>query len=343
VECAAGPPTLASALAANIDRQGGYVFVSANAGQTVFRRDSSSVKLTQTDCLDEAGGAGPPAGCREAKGAAGSDAVVTPDGNHAALNAQDFGISFFTFDRGAGRLAQRATRPCFSAPAAPPCEHAPGLMGGAGGVTVSPNGLYVFAASRGGSVASFERDFGPRCGNRSITLRRRVPLWVPLTCTDVNGDAVVLAIASPPIFGTLGAVDQAKNRVRYTPPPRRKGRDSFRYRGTARGLAAAPATVILNIVAAPARGDRKPPNTRITAGPPKTTKSRTVRFKFRSTERGSEFQCKPDWRKRWTSCRSPKSYTRLRPGRHSFLVRAIDQAGNVDRTPAKRVWRVRRR
>jgi hypothetical protein len=342
VECVPGSPTLAQAWAANIDSQGGYVFVSANGGQTVFRRDGGAGRLSQTDCLDEAGGAPPPAGCREAKGAAGTDAVVTPDGNHAVLNAQDFGISFYTFDRAAGRLAQRTTRACFSAPVAPPCEHAAGLMGGAGSVTVSANGLVVFAAFRGGAVASLDRDFAPRCENKSITVRRRAALWVPLTCTDVNGDEVALATASPPIFGTLGRVDQAKDRVLYTPPPRRKGKDSFRYRGTARG-SAATATVTLNIVAAPAKTDRKPPNTRITAGPPKTTKSRTVRFKFRSTERGSEFQCKPDWRKRWTSCRSPKSYSRLRPGRHSFQVRAIDRAGNVDRTPAKRFWRVTRR
>ena len=268
---------------------------------------------------------------------------MTPDGNHAALNAQGFGISLFTFDRATGKLAQRATRGCFSASAAPPCEHAPGLMGGAGGVTVAPNGLSLFTASRGGSIASIDRDVGPQCQSKSITLRRRVPVWVPLTCTDVNADAVTLALASPPLFGTLGAMDQAKRRVRYIPDATRKGKDRFRYRGTARGLAAPPATVTLNVLAAPAKTDRKPPNTRITAGPPKTTSSRVVRFKFRSTERGSEFQCKPDWRKRWTNCRSPKSYSRLRPGRHSFQVRAIDRAGNVDRTPAKRIWRVARR
>jgi DNA-binding beta-propeller fold protein YncE len=339
VECAVGPATLAQASAANIDRQGAYVFVSGNGGQTVFRRDGSTGRLTQTDCLDEAGGAAAPAGCREAKGAAGTDAALTPDGNHAALNAKDVGVSFFTFDRSAGTLAQRTNRPCFSAAAAPPCQHAPGLMGGAGGVTIAPNALSVFAASRGGSVASFDLDVAPRCQNKSVTLRKRVPVWIALSCSDLNGDAVTLVPATPPTFGTLGRIDQAKKRIRYIPEDGR--RDSFRYRGTARGTAGPPALVTLTI-RAPVKTDRKAPNTRITAAPPKVTRSRTARFKFRSTERGSEFQCKPDWRKRWASCSSPKSYGRLRPGRHSFQVRAIDRAGNIDRTPAKRVWRVNR-
>jgi DNA-binding beta-propeller fold protein YncE len=342
VECLAGSPTLTQAWAANLDAQGAYVFVSANGGQTVFRRDVATGRLTQTDCLDEVGGSGPPSGCHEATGVAGTDAVVTPDGGHAALNAQGLGISFFSFDRAAGTLSQWPTRPCLSAPAAPPCQQASGLMGGAGGVTVSANGLNFFAAFRGGAVASVERDFVPRCQSPSITVRRRKPLVVPLACTDVNGDAVTLSISSPPTFGILGRVDQTNNRVLYTPDPRRKGKDTFRYRGSARGLPGPVATVTLSIVAAPAKGDRTPPNTRILAGPPKTTKLRTARFKFESTERGSEFQCKPDWRKRWTSCRSPKSYANLRRGRHSFRVRAIDGAGNADRTPAKRIWTITR-
>lgn len=347
-ECVSGPPTLAQAWAANIDAQGGFVVVSAAGGNTLYRRDPSAGRLSQTDCLDEVGATGPPGGCHEVTGAAGGDAAFTPDGNDVVLNASGFGLSFFTLDRGTGKLAQRPTRGCFAASPTAQCQHAPGLLGGLGSVAVSPNGLSIFAAFRvpqanGGSIASFERDFVPRCENKSITVRKRVPLWVALTCTDVNGDEVTLAIASPPAVGTLGAVDHAKDRVRYTPDPKRKGKDSFRYRGTARGSAATPAAVTLNILAAPVKADRKPPNTRITAGPPKTTRSRAVRFRFRSTERGSEFQCKPDWRKRWTSCRSPKRYSRLRPGKHSFRVRAIDRAGNVDRTPAKRSWKVTRR
>jgi DNA-binding beta-propeller fold protein YncE len=342
-ECVAASPTLTQAWAANLDRQGAFVVVSAAGGNTVFRRDQTNGRLTQTDCVYEVGTPAPLGACHEVKGAAGSDAAVSPDGNHVVLNASGLGLSFLTLNRTTGRLAQRASRGCFAASPAPPCQNVPGLLGGLGSVALSPNGIYVFAAVRvppgnGGSVVSFERDVAPRCRNRSITVRRRPPLWVPLACTDANGDRVTLAIAAPPLFGLLGKVDQAKDRVRYTPDATRKGRDTFRYRGTARGSSGPAATVTLKVLAKPARADRTPPNTRITAGPPPTTTSRAARFTFTSTERGSDFQCKPDWQKLWSSCSSPKRYSPVRPGSHAFQVRAVDSAGNVDRTPAKHVW-----
>jgi DNA-binding beta-propeller fold protein YncE len=316
-ECAAGPASLAEGRGVNLDPQGAFLIASAAGGNTLFRRDATTGRLTQAGV----------------SGVAGSDAAFTPDGTDVVLNAGGAGLSFFTLDRATGKLSQRVTQ-------------LPAILAGLGGVTVSSNGMYVFAAFRappanGGSVASFERDVSPRCQSKAITLRRRKPVVVPLTCTDANDDQITLAIAAPPVYGTLGRVDQTNDRVLYTPDPRRKGKDPFKYRGTARGSSGPAATVTINVLAPPAKRDRRPPNTRITSGPPTTTSARTARFKFRSSERGSDFQCKPDWRKRWASCRSPKSYANLRRGRHSFRVRAIDPAGNVDRTPAKRDWTVR--
>jgi hypothetical protein len=85
--------------------------------------------------------------------------------------------------------------------------------------------------------------------------------------------------------------------------------------------------------------DKTPPDTRITKGPPGRTHKRTVKFKFTSTEANSTFQCKLD-RKPFKTCRSPKKYKRLKPGKHAFKVRAIDPAGNVDPTPAVRRFKV---
>lgn len=344
-ECVAASPTLTQAWAANLDRQGAFVFVSAAGGNTVFRRDQTNGRLTQTDCVYEVGTPAPVGTCHEVKGAAGSDAAVSPDGSHVVLNASGLGLSFLTFNRSTGRLAQRASRGCFAASSAPPCQNVPGLLAGLGSVALSRNGLYVFAAVRvppanGGSIVSFERDSAPRCRSRSITLRRRTPLAVPLTCTDPNGDRVTLAIAAPPLYGLLGKVDQAKDRVRYIPDPTRRGSDVFRYRGTARGSSGPAARITLKVLAKPAKADRTPPNTRITAGPPPATTSRAARFTFTSTERGSDFQCKPDWQKLWSSCLSPKRYSPVRPGSHLFQVRAVDSAGNVDRTPARHTWTV---
>ena len=42
----------------------------------------------------------------------------------------------------------------------------------------------------------------------------------------------------------------------------------------------------------------------------------------------------------WGSCTSPKGYASLADGSHKFEVRAIDQAGNTDQTPASFTWTV---
>jgi Ca2+-binding RTX toxin-like protein len=82
------------------------------------------------------------------------------------------------------------------------------------------------------------------------------------------------------------------------------------------------------------------PNTKLTKGPKAKTKSHKTKFTFKSTEAGSRFQCKLD-RKAWKGCKSGVTYKRLKKGKHTFRVRAIDAAGNVDQTPAKKTWRIR--
>jgi len=64
-----------------------------------------------------------------------------------------------------------------------------------------------------------------------------------------------------------------------------------------------------------------------------------ARFAFRSDQVGSKFLCKLD-DKPFDLCGSPKRYTGLAPGRHVFWVRAIDPAGRVDLSPAKRTFAV---
>jgi len=53
------------------------------------------------------------------------------------------------------------------------------------------------------------------------------------------------------------------------------------------------------------------------------------------------FRCKLDERT-FRSCGSPKTYARLRPGRHTVAVRATDAAGNADRSPAQVSFRITR-
>ena len=85
--------------------------------------------------------------------------------------------------------------------------------------------------------------------------------------------------------------------------------------------------------------DRKPPRTRVLRQPRRVPAGGVARFAFTSTEPGSTFQCRLDDRK-FRACKSPKRYRGLPAGKHVFRVRAIDPAGNVDRTPARRRFEV---
>lgn len=85
--------------------------------------------------------------------------------------------------------------------------------------------------------------------------------------------------------------------------------------------------------------DKTAPETTIVKGPKARSHKRTAKFKFVSSEPGSTFKCKLD-KKPFKPCRSPKKYKRLKPGKHVFQVKAIDAAGNADKTPAKRRFRV---
>ncbi len=82
------------------------------------------------------------------------------------------------------------------------------------------------------------------------------------------------------------------------------------------------------------------PKTRITKAPKRRTKKPRARFAFTADEPAA-FECRFD-RKPFKSCESPLK-RRMRPGRHRFRVRAIDSEGNVDKTPAKHRWKVKRR
>jgi HYR domain len=86
--------------------------------------------------------------------------------------------------------------------------------------------------------------------------------------------------------------------------------------------------------------DRQAPETMITNGPTGTVGSAAASFSFSASEAGATFQCSRDGTA-FVSCSSPQGYTNLSDGDHSFAVRAVDVAGNVDATSATRSWRVR--
>jgi hypothetical protein len=69
---------------------------------------------------------------------------------------------------------------------------------------------------------------------------------------------------------------------------------------------------------------------------------RRATFTFASSEQGSTFVCKLD-RKSFRPCTSPKTYKKLKPGKHVFRVKARDRARNLDATPTVKWFRIRKR
>ncbi len=80
------------------------------------------------------------------------------------------------------------------------------------------------------------------------------------------------------------------------------------------------------------------PNTVLRKKPRKKTAKRKAMFKFVADQPGSTFQCKLD-RKPFKPCRSPWK-KKVKPGRHTFKVRAVNPQGIADPTPATFKWKV---
>ncbi|GAA5139221.1 hypothetical protein GCM10023213_19520 [Prosthecobacter algae] len=88
--------------------------------------------------------------------------------------------------------------------------------------------------------------------------------------------------------------------------------------------------------------DKTAPDTSITANPALLTTSTGASFSFTGSDAGSgvaSYQVKLDLGSFATGT-SPTSYTSLVDGSHTFQVRAVDAAGNVDASPASYTWTV---
>ena len=79
-------------------------------------------------------------------------------------------------------------------------------------------------------------------------------------------------------------------------------------------------------------------DTAITAGPSASSTATTATFQFTATLTGATFECSLD-SGAFASCVSPRAYSSLAPGAHSFRVRAIGPGG-ADPTPASWNWTI---
>jgi hypothetical protein len=84
--------------------------------------------------------------------------------------------------------------------------------------------------------------------------------------------------------------------------------------------------------------DLTPPIASITSGPSSPTNATSATFKFSSNESGGTFTCQLDSGSA-TTCTSPKTYSGLGSGSHTFILTATDKAGNVS-LPVTWIWTI---
>ncbi|MCB0870231.1 MAG: PKD domain-containing protein [Solirubrobacterales bacterium] len=133
----------------------------------------------------------------------------------------------------------------------------------------------------------------------------------------VNGQT--LAATGPTIRHTFGSGGQASVEVTVT--------DAH--------ANATSAAADVSVVTGPT-----PPNTQIKAKPAKKTKAKMATFRFIASISGSKFECRLD-KAGWTDCKSPKKLKKLKPGKHTFKVRAV-KGDLLDKTPASYSWTVQK-
>jgi hypothetical protein len=82
-----------------------------------------------------------------------------------------------------------------------------------------------------------------------------------------------------------------------------------------------------------------PPAPTISSGPSGTTNQTSASFGFSDSESGVSFLCKLDTGS-YATCPSPKAYSSLAGGSHTFSVESVDAAGNISTSAASRTWAV---
>jgi hypothetical protein len=85
--------------------------------------------------------------------------------------------------------------------------------------------------------------------------------------------------------------------------------------------------------------DKTAPETQIDSHPADPSNSTDASFTFSSTDGTATFECSLEG-SAYEACISPKEYTVLGDGWHTFVVRAKDPAGNMDLTPGSFTWMV---
>ena len=110
-------------------------------------------------------------------------------------------------------------------------------------------GLYLFRYSGPGAAAP------PECKDVAVSTQAGQAVTVPLTCTDKNDNTLTLSIASGPANGALGAINQGRGAVTYTPNVGFTGTDSFTFSASDGAAESSPATVTITVTGPGGGGD----------------------------------------------------------------------------------------
>ncbi len=165
----------------------------------------------------------------------------------------------------------------------------------------------------------------PNVNNQTVITETEDDVPVDLGGTDGDDDTLTYTITDPPDNGTLTGA--GRNRT-YTPAAGFAGNDSFSF-SVADGFGGTDtATVSIRV----------DPSTAIDTAPSGTIASRGADLTFSSKATGAAFECSLDSAP-FSACTTPKSYSDLDDGEHTFKVRAV-AAGNTDQTPASTSWTV---
>ena len=190
-----------------------------------------------------------------------------------------------------------------------------GILDQAGNASSDPVATWQWRVDATAPVISIDTGPGPVEPTGSATLSFSAD--EPITLWECRIDA-----------GAWGACTSPKSYVGLL-----DGSHTFEVRGTDKaGNIGGPASRTWTV-------DATPPDTSIIGGPSGTVNVATAQFDFTSDDPNAVFECDLDGGG-WASCTSPKSYVGLSEAPHTFQVRAVDQFGRTDATPASRTWTI---
>ena len=375
--CGQTTPGLYGARSVAVSPGGGYVYVAANGDHAVAQliRDPQTSQLSAGSCFDDND-----TGVENCAGAAdglnGSGDIAAAAGGYA-YGASPFDDAVTIFGAASGDTDPPETQ-IDSGPSGPTNDATPSFAfssdetpvtfrcrfdtdafapcSGPGDTHTPPQnlaeGAHTFEVKA--TDASANEDATP--ASRGFTVDTVAPVPPQLTATNPVSPS---SDANPKVIGTseAGSVVRIYSTSDCTPPgsPAASGTAAQLASPGITASATVDATTIYRATATDAAGnvsgcssplayvhDSGPPDTTIDSGPSGLTNDAEPQFTFSSSEGGASFACRLDAGS-FAACSGPgASHTTgvLADGPHTFEVRAIDAAGNVDASPAIRTFTV---